>query len=202
MAEKRVGAIDSDGFAHQLQALLPTGAAWPRQDGATLTAIIRAMADGLARCDFRARALLDEFDPRTASELLTDWETELGLPDSCAGQAETIKGRRDAIITKLTSIGDQSPVYFIKVAELLGYSIIIEEHDQFRFGRNRFGDRFVGGGWQHTWTVHAPSVTEVRFRFGVGRFGERLLNFGNKSLECAIHRYKPAHTHVIFSYGD
>lgn len=192
---------DADGFTAQLQALLPTGPAWPRSADATLTALIRAMADGLARCDARATMLLDELDPRVTFEMLTDWEAEAGLPDPCAGQPETLQERRAAVTAKITSRGGQTPAYFVELAASLGYPVTIEEHRQFRFGESSFGEPFMEDGWAYTWTVHAPEASEVRFRFGESSFGERFLDFGNQRLECAILRRKPAHTRVIFAYG-
>jgi len=83
-------AMTAEEYLSQLQALLPPGAAWPRQGDAELTAVLQALADEFARVDQSADRLIDESDPRTASDLLTGWEADTGLPDPYAGDLATV----------------------------------------------------------------------------------------------------------------
>jgi uncharacterized protein YmfQ (DUF2313 family) len=77
-------ALTDTDYLRQLQALLPPGPAWPKNDDATLTRLFGALASELARVDGRAWQLLEEADPRTTAELFLDWERVAGLPDACA----------------------------------------------------------------------------------------------------------------------
>ena len=81
-----------------LTALLPPGRLWRLLGGDRLPALLLACADELARLDARARALLDEADPSTATEMLADHERELGLP-----QASTIEERRASVVARTIS---------------------------------------------------------------------------------------------------
>ncbi|MDO8706437.1 MAG: DUF2313 domain-containing protein [Sulfuricaulis sp.] len=113
--------MTADRYREHLQALLPSGAAWPRDTGAVLTATLDALAQELGRVDTRFADLLNEADPRSAYELLADWERSRGLPDPCVTESLTIDQRRTALVGKVTGLGGQSPAYFLSVLEQLGY---------------------------------------------------------------------------------
>lgn len=195
-------------YAGQLAALLPQGAAWPRNQQSALGRLLAAFAEELARVDGRSVALFDEASPDTALELLADWEQFLGLPDSCTPASNTTRERQRSAIRKLASLGGQSRTYFISLAALLGYVIEIEEFAPARIGM-RVGDRLNGEAWGHAWRVRMISpedgfsdkslVNSSVFRMG-SRMGERLRSFSNSALECIIRRAAPAHTVVMFAY--
>ena len=194
-------SYSADNYLSQLKALLPLGDLWDsfRQSGTLFSAFLDAFAQTFARIDARAEDLLDESDPRTTYELLPEWETEAGLPDTCTTQADTIQERRDALVSKLTSIGDQSRPYFISIAAELGYEITITEFRPFVAGSDA-GDVISNGDWIYTWQVNAAEETIRPFVAGSGT-GELLRDWGNEILECVINKYKPAHTLVQFAYG-
>lgn len=194
----RVTAAD---YLHMLQQLLPTGAAWPRDAEATLTRLLAAYADSLARAHNRAMDLLDEADPRSTAEMLADWEATAGLPDACAGAATTVQERRAALIAKLVSRGGQSRRFFIDLAEALGFQVTITEFGPFRAGASAAGDPCCSELWRFVWRVNAPETTTVAFRAGASAAGEPLAKWGNALLECAVTAKCPAHTTVQFAYG-
>jgi len=114
-------------YRQQLMALLPPSDVLDISDGSQLHSLLDAMAAELARVDGRVDDVLRETDPRSASELLSDWETELGLPSACAPLATSLGERRDAAHTKLTERGGQSRQYFIDLAAKLGFAVTITE---------------------------------------------------------------------------
>jgi uncharacterized protein YmfQ (DUF2313 family) len=190
-------------YREQLKALLPPGQAFPRDPGTTLHDLLDGMSVELARLDGRASVLPHEANPATSLELLPDWERVAGLPDKCSGVLEeTLQGRRNALLTKLTSTGGQSPAYFIELAETLGYRVTIEEFRPFRAGMSVAGDALTNGPWVHTWLIRAPAASITEFRAGLSAAGERLRTWGNDTLECKINQLKPAHTVALFAYGD
>jgi uncharacterized protein YmfQ (DUF2313 family) len=197
-----VGLTATD-YRRQLQALLPLGHAWPRDEDATLTLFLGAVAKELSRIDARGGNLVQEADPRNTSELLADWERVAGLPDNCSGElSPTFQGRRDDLVSKLTSTGGQSRQYYIDVARALGFEITVEEPKPFRVGSSRVGDALTNGDWVHTWRVRAPETTIRRFRVGQSCVGEPLASWGNDGLECRIRGLAPAQTTVMFAYGS
>lgn len=187
-------------YRQHLQALLPRGAAWPRDKGAQLTQLLDAAAAELARIDERGVAAIKESDPRTTAELLTEWERAAGLPGPCDGLAPTMQERRNALVGKLTASGGQSRAFYIALAAALGYPVTVTEFRPFRAGFSKAGESLTNGDWLHQWMVHAPETTVFPFKAGSSA-GEPLRSWGEDRLECPIRDLKPAHTGVSFSYG-
>ena len=191
-------ANSAEIYTQILQALLPEGRIWPRDAEAVLTKLLQSWADEFARVDERADDLLDEVNPITTFEMLSDFERVCGLPGKCSYGEETFEQRREAVLAKLTCRGTQTPAYFIELAARLGYEIEIEEFGPFRVG-GAAGDRAYGTDWAYAWRVNAPLETSSYFTAG-SFAGERLATWGNDRLECYIADKAPAHTVVLFGY--
>lgn len=190
-------------YLEQLKTLLPPGQAFPREAGTTLHSLLDGMSIELARVDARGEALPLEAIPSSSSELLVDWERVAGLPDKCSGVLEeTLQGRKNVLLAKLSSTGGQSTAYFVELAASLGYVVTIEQFRPFRVGLSSVGDALTNGDWVFTWRIKAPAVTVTSFRVGQSAVGERLRTWGNDTLECKINQLKPAHTIALFAYGD
>lgn len=193
--------IDTD-YLRQLQALLPPGPAWPADDEATLTKLLAALSKELARVDGRAWQLIEEADPRTTAELFLDWERVAGLPDACVlafDDAQTVDQRRAALVGKLSTLGGQSPAYFIGLAAAIGYAVSITEYRAHTVNDDVEFPLF-GEAWNFAWQVSAAlnTVTDITVESTVE---DPIAAWGNALLECVINRLKPAHTIAIFSYA-
>lgn len=186
-------------YTAHLQALLPTGPAWPRDPDATLTKVLQAKADGLARVHNRADDMVREaIDPRQALELLPDWERICGLPDPCSGTPDTIAQRRAQVHARLTATGGQTAAYFTGLAAALGFDITITERRARYCGRRACGTPFGDQDMQHVWEVHMPPETVFRRRCGQGFHGEPFASWGAQVLICMLERLKPAHTTIWY----
>lgn len=198
--------LTATDYLRQMQALLPPGPAWPKDDAATLTHLLSALSAELARVDGRALMLVEEADPRTVAELFADWERVAGLPDACAqafGGEQTLAQHRGALVGRLTTLGGQSPAYYIAVSAALGYEISITEF----FSHTVESDiqhEFVDDEWRHVWRVNEPAST-IGWITVDDSVDEPLSWWGIALLECVINRLKPAHTDVLWaitSYSD
>lgn len=170
-------------YRELMQALLPTGAAWPRADDATITKMLNGAAEEFARIGQRAANMVAEIIPSTTTEMITDWERVLGLPDPCVGKLEdTLAKRRAAVVAKLTGGGSASRAYYIALALALGYAITITEPSA------------------HNWTITAPLTNVTYFTTGDGVAGQPLVSFGNAFFECFFQAIKPAHTLLTIAY--
>lgn len=168
-----------------LQQLMPRGRVWPNDPDAIQTKVLAALIKIYARNNLRANYLLADAFPSTTTELISEWESTLGLPDPCAGPAPTLQQRRAAIVAYFANSGGQSINYYIAYAALLGYTITITQFppDQFK------------------WQINAALNNVSYFRTGVSNAGEPLATWGNDVLECEMNRIKPAHTTLVFSYS-
>jgi len=192
-------ARSSSAYLAKLQALLPSGAAWPRDPDSILSKFLAVSADTLARVDARADDLINEADPRTTYELLPDWERNLGLPDPCMGPILQLDARRAQVIARYTSEGGQSIPYFVAIAASLGFEITIEEYQLWNC-ESSCEDPMLDVAWAFAFTVHAPEVNVTHWTCE-DSCETPLDSFGNEPLECLIRRYAPAHTTPIFAYG-
>lgn len=191
--------MNRDAYLSQLQALLPPGAVWPTDPDAALTRLLAGLSAELAEIDGRAADLRDKADPRTSDELLEDWERVTGLPDPCAGEAQSIEGRRERVAQRLASRGGQSRAFFIELAGRLGYPVTITEFRPFTC-QSACDDSLDPDPWRHVWRINAPAVTVTPMTCE-SACDEALRQWGNELLECALGRLRPAHTNVIFGYG-
>jgi uncharacterized protein YmfQ (DUF2313 family) len=193
--------LTSSDFAEALGRLLPRGRVWTRDPDGIQAALLLGLAGVTARQTLRSNFLLvDEF-PASTTELLSDWEDSLGLPDPCAGEDPAIVVRRRHVVARFTNGGGQSAPYFIAYAAALGYTITIENFAPFRAGRSRAGDPDYGPDWAHTWAIHAPLDTVTAFEAGQSAAGDPLASWGNEILECEMNAIKPAHAILQFRYA-
>ena len=196
-------------YQEQLQQLLPPGAAWSRAPDTALGRLLGAIADELARIDGRAFALIEEADPRTALELLPDWERVAGLPDECVPTSGGIRERQIAVARKISGIGGQSIAFFEELGAQLGIAIEIEEFAPFTAG-SRAGETCSDDAWRHVFRVRVlpPSeaianVYALRFAYfsaGISNAGDLLSSVNSDELECVISRSSPSHAITLFAY--
>ena len=194
--------IAVEGYLDQLQALLPRGAAWTRERTATLTALLGAIAEALARTDGAACALLDEVIPATTLDLLPDWERVAGLPDACSpDEASTRSVRRGRVLTRLVSRPLMIARVYEQIALSLGYdSAVVVEHDEAAAARI-LGLDTTGGRWRYVWWLRLVGE-EGRTKFNaLSDVSEALcVHPTDEELECRVRAAMPAHTHVVFDY--
>lgn len=194
-------AIKTQQYVNMLMALMPRGLLWEHlQEDLTFVGVVGSVAEEFALLDAREDDLLNEADPRTTYEMLTDWETTYSLPDPCIDEVSTIELRQKTLVTKVTNKGGQSRQFFINLAKNLGYDITITEFEIFNF-ESSFEDPMTNENWLFTWQVNAPAVT-INYMTVESGVDEPFATWGNERLECAINRLKPDHTTVQFAYGE
>lgn len=179
--------FSDEDYTGALQALMPTGPAWPRRGDAVQTAVMRALAHGYRQSDGDALALLKGAFPATADALLPEWEATLGLPDPCVNATGDMGQRRRAVLSHWSATGGLSKAYFIAVAAALGFTITVTEYRPLRAGLSGAGQPLNGGDWPFAWgvTVVSPKITDANYP-------------DYQQLVCALTRQSPSETGVIF----
>lgn len=194
--------LTSADYLRAFQALMPRGRVWPKDPDAEQTAVFTGLTQIYARNTARANQLLVDAFPGTTYELLPEWEATLGLPDPCAGSAPTIQQRRNQVVARLANSGGQSIAYFVNFAAQLGYTVTITQYAQARAGMLRAGDPCNGYDWNFAWKVNAPLASLTNAVAGAMAAGDPLVAWGNNVLECEFRSVMPAHTVLIFAYGQ
>ncbi len=161
----------------------------------------RQLLRGLAGELFTAQGYLitleQEYFPDATNLFLSEWESALGIPDSCFSGEGTNDERRRDIVTKLSALGVQTDQDFIDLAAVFGVTVA------------------VGPGIDEiTFPITFPVVmftTEQEARFTlVIRFTVESASrfplvfpivFGSGEiaiLECLFTKLKPANCDIIF----
>ena len=192
-----------DAALREAQSLLPQGEAWTRDPRSTFARLLNALGLGVAAPQQRAADLIEETDPRTAVELLTQWERVLGLPDDCLPNPTGLEQRRALVTSRVVGEGGGSIAWFKALAAAIGYEIEIEEgsSNPTRIGAT-CGDELIGAGNDFVWTIRAPLGQVQRAVCGEARVGDRIESFGDQLLECVMRRAAPAHTLLTFAYSN
>ncbi|MDR6957473.1 uncharacterized protein YmfQ (DUF2313 family) [Pseudomonas brassicacearum] len=196
------GIRTAEQYQSQLRSLLPSGPAWDPERVPELDEVLEGIAQELARLDARAADLLNEMDPAGVSELVSDWERVMNLPDPCLGLKPLFGDRRVAVRERLTAVGGQTTAYFIDIARSQGYpNATVTEFRAPRMGQSRFGAaRFGSRNAQFIWVLNTGGRQSLGRRFGASYWGERFGVNPGSALECLIHRNAPAHTLVFINY--
>jgi uncharacterized protein YmfQ (DUF2313 family) len=120
----------------------------------------RGIARTLSRFCRRKEAFERNVDPRTADELLDEWESALGLePDP----GESIDDRRDAVLTKLRSLGGVTAAYYEGLADSFGYADAVVTDAADPFTTESLCDDFLQDlEWKVTMQVTAASQGATR----------------------------------------
>ncbi|ASW00130.1 YmfQ family protein [Paraburkholderia aromaticivorans] len=189
-------------FLKAIQALMPRGLAWPRDPTSVMAQAMSGLSPTWARHTARNNNLLVDAFPKTAVELLPEWESALGLPDPCAGPAPTVAQRQAQVVARFAGSGGQSVPYFIQYAALLGYTVTVTEYVSARVGQSRVGQPVfrLGPQWSFVWQINAPLNTITQSKVGTARAGDPLASWGNAVLQCELNEVIPAHTILIFAY--
>lgn len=190
----------SEQYRDQLLALQQPGIALPEDLNSKWAKLVHAFSGRLTRVEARAKKLLEESDPATTFEMLSDWERALGLPDVCSEESQSIDARRAAVLAKWSRVGSLSKPFYIAIASVLGFEITIEKFQPFTMD-STVADSLYGMDWQFCWKVKAPEET-VRYFTVADDVSMPLSVWGNQLLECVFKRIKPSHTVIQFSYGE
>lgn len=200
---------DSDGLISAALSLLPQGPAWGSPDGqavdlsSMLAKFTRVLLDPFLWLYARAWTLMRNSSVQGVDELLTDWETEYGLPDNCVTGETGVSGRLRALEAKVNSQAAITPGDFIRVALSYGFEITIEEPATFECGFSECGgEHTVGDVRQEVyWIVHVTGLAVDYFTCGLSECGfDPLFDLGDaERLLCILRRLAPAWSIPILS---
>lgn len=191
-------------------SLWPQGPAWGSPDGqavdlgSNLARFTRVLVDPFVWLYGRAFQLAREATVSGVFDLLKEWETDYGLPDTCATDISTTAERIRALEAKVNSEAVLTPSDFIRVAAAYGFTIAIEEPAVFECGFSEIGDveHELGSIREEVfWIVHVENLAVDYFCAGESECGvDRLFSIGDgERLLCILERISPAWTIPVLS---
>jgi len=173
-------------FQDMLLRLLPPGRAWNRDPTSTMGALALGLAAEFWRLDGRGMDLIEEADPRTTNQMITDWERICGLPDRAVPRPTTLAARQAAVVDRLVSVATQTDADFIALVARLGYSATITHHTPFAADIGTADSPVYDGASVFWW--------EVNITVPIGTATPLVL------VEHAVTRQAQSHTLVTFNY--
>lgn len=196
-----LGARPASDYRAAIQALMPRGAAWPRDLDTVQAALLSAFAASYAKSDQSARDLLVAAFPATATQLLAEWEQTLGLPDPALPAPTTDDARRALVVATLTDSGDMSIPSFVAAAAQFGITITVSTFRPFDVGRG-VDWAIYGDEWAHTWRVNASGAVPVASDNPPTSSCVRreVPGVGDARLEAMLAAFAPAYTICIVRY--
>jgi uncharacterized protein YmfQ (DUF2313 family) len=93
------------------------------KEGSNLRKVLIGLAEEFVRFRDKANLIYDDYSPGKTEQLITDWETQVGIPDDCFSNTGTLEERRTNILLKLAGINVSTEQQFKNVASILGFNI-------------------------------------------------------------------------------
>lgn len=189
-------------FNELLTKLLPPGPAWHRKEGSPGNAVLKSGANQLQQVDTYADSLVDEADPRTASQTFSDWLRVYGIPDDCLKYLENVTDSqyRQYLLVKVRRSG-LTVAFYKELGAIFGIDVDIGYCKAFRVS-SRVNKRLYGPEWGNAFlfVVTANVQSQKDFFRVTWRANNRLATWGIDFLECLIKQNAPAHAQVLFRY--
>jgi len=190
---------DIDQFTDRLARYLPGDCLFASKGVNDST--FRNLLKGLAGEHFRANGLLKEYCeqilPDETVKFISEWESAVGIPDSCFSGTGTLDERRRDVLVKLASSGIQTQQDFIDLAALFGVAIDIQTGIESITFPLTFPVPMFNTIKDARFTIVVIFTTPIAetfpytfpFIFGSAETG---------ILECLFSKLKPANCNVIF----
>lgn len=149
----------------------------------------------------RANGALIEYSseilPDKTTKFIDEWESAVGIPDSCFDGSGDVEARRRAVLVKLFALGVQTSTDFITLAGLFGVTVVIYP------GKDVFDAPALVPGVTFTTATEARFTIVVTFLLEAAQVFPYTypIPFGSSEiaiLECLFNKVRPANCQVIF----
>ena len=98
--------ITNDQQTSLLAQCLPQGRAWNAKGDAetNLYKVLKSIATEINSLEAKIYEMVTEWNINNTTNLISEWETAVGIPDECRSRAEAIATRRADVLTKLRKV--------------------------------------------------------------------------------------------------
>lgn len=171
------------------------------KEGSTLRKILIGLASEWLNFRDKINEVSNQYNPKTTTQLIQEWEEFVGIPDSCIPVASTIEQRRLNILLKLAGINATTENQFKKIAEILGYNIQVSNGASTSTFPLTLPFLLISeASAPYTIVITLPSSIEpsgfpLTFPFTLTAQQPAILN-------CLFDKLKPANTQLFFRYSN
>lgn len=159
--------------------------------------LLRGIAGELFTAQGYLVTLEQEYFPETTNLFLSEWESALGIPDSCFDGQGTNDDRRRDILVKLAASGVQTAEDFTDLAALFGVPILVTPGIEAASFPISFPIIFFNtpSDSRYTIVIDFPLPTGGFFIYNFPiTFGDATQNI----LRCIFQKLRPANCQIIF----
>jgi hypothetical protein len=171
---------------------LPTGEVWGAKlvEGTVINDVIFGAAKPFNITQGRISDLADDFNINQTAELISDWETSVGLPDDCFGIVNDISERRALVRERFARV----PVVTLAEQQafvdtiFIGVSVTLIPGEEYEGFDDEFDARFI-------------LVVEIGAQLPLFEFDFEILFTGGANtdaLECLLRKIVPANVVIVF----
>lgn len=190
---------DIEQYTDSLADYLPGGLLFASRSvqDSNFRKLLRGMSGELFRSNGLLKEYCEQMIPDQTVKFIDEWESAVGIPDSCFKGTGTLTERRRDILTKLAALGVQTRQDFIDLAATFGVAITINAGiDEITFPLT-FPVVMFGTLKEARFTIVVRFTVQAANRFPL----VFPITFGSGEiaiLECLFTKLKPANCDIIF----
>ena len=171
------------------------------RDGSTLRKILIGLASEWLNFRSKINEVSNEYNPKTTTKLIEEWEQFVGIPDNCIPVASTIEQRRLNVLLKLAGINATTEAQFKNVASILGYNIEVSNGVSTSAFPLTLPFLLISeASAPFTIVITLPSSIQPN-GFAL-TFPFTLTSQQPAILDCLFNKLKPANTQLFFRYSN
>lgn len=171
------------------------------RDGSTLRKILIGLASEWLNFRSKINEVSNEYNPKTTTKLIEEWEEFVGIPDDCIPVASTIEQRRLNVLLKLAGINATTEAQFKNVASILGYNIEVSNGVSTSTFPLTLPFLLISeASAPFTIVITLPSSIQPN-GFAL-TFPFTLTSQQPAILDCLFNKLKPANTQLFFRYSN
>lgn len=171
------------------------------KDGSTLRKILIGLASEWLNFRSKINEVSNEYNPKTTTKLIEEWEQFVGIPDDCIPVASTIEQRRLNVLLKLAGINATTEKQFKNIASILGYNIEVSNGVSTSTFPLTLPFLLISeASAPFTIVITLPSSIQPN-GFAL-TFPFTLTSQQPAILDCLFNKLKPANTQLFFRYSN
>ncbi len=171
------------------------------REGSTLRKILLGLASEWLNFRSKINEVYNEYNPKTTTKMIEEWERFVGIPDNCIPVASTIEQRRLNVLLKLAGINATTEKQFKNVASILGYNIEVSNGVSTSTFPLTLPFLLISeASAPFTIVITLPSsIQPIGFAL---TFPFTLTSQQPAILDCLFNKLKPANTQLFFRYSN
>ena len=171
------------------------------RDGSTLRKILIGLASEWLNFRSKINEVSNEYNPKTTTKLIEEWEQFVGIPDDCIPVASTIEQRRLNVLLKLAGINATTEKQFKNVASILGYNIEVSNGVSTSTFPLTLPFLLISEA-SAPFTIVITLPSSIQPNGFTLTFPFTLTSQQPAILDCLFNKLKPANTQLFFRYSN